>query len=143
MRFFSELFRAFFRHDRRRSFNPGRRCEDDQRLLAFLLEGNEITAERVLISAGGWVKDFLTEPEKAEFKVCRQVLHWIETSADDWKDYPVFMWGFGPAPEDFIYGFPSLDGKTVKMATESFKETPHPGELNREVSLEEQKQFWE
>ncbi len=109
----------------------------------LILEGKEITAEMALVSAGGWVKDFLTEPEKAEFKICRQVLHWIETSADDWKDYPVFMWGFGPAPEDFIYGFPSLDGKTVKMATESFKETPHPGELNREVSLEEQNQFWE
>ncbi len=109
----------------------------------LILEGKEITAERVLVSAGGWVKDFLTESDKKEFKICRQVLHWVETSSDDWKDYPVFMWGFGPAPEDFIYGFPSLDGKTVKMATESFIETSHPRELDREVSSEEKKQFWE
>lgn len=109
----------------------------------LILEGKEITAGRVLVSAGGWVKDFLTETEKLEFKICRQVLHWVETSSDEWKDYPVFMWGFGPAPEDFIYGFPSLDGKTVKMATESFIETSHPNQLNREVSKEEQRQFWE
>lgn len=109
----------------------------------LILEGKEIRAEKVLISTGGWVKDFLTESEKAEFKICRQVLHWIATGSEDWEKYPVFMWGFGPAPEDFIYGFPSLDGKSVKMATESFIETSHPNELNRAVSLEEQKQFWE
>jgi len=109
----------------------------------LILEGKEISAGKVLLSAGGWIKDFLGENEKPEFKICRQVLHWVETSSEDWKDYPVFMWGFGADPEDFIYGFPSLDGRTVKMATESFIETPHPGELNREVSLEEQTRFWE
>lgn len=111
--------------------------------IKLILEGKEISAEKVLISAGGWVKDFLTEDEKREFKICRQVLHWIEISSDQWKNHPVFMWGFGPAPEDFIYGFPSLDGETVKMATESFVETSHPDILNREVSPEEQKRFWE
>ncbi len=108
----------------------------------LILEGKELMARRVLLSAGGWVKDFLPESKKGEFKICRQVLHWVETNSMDWKDYPVYMWGFGPDPEDFIYGFPSLDGKTVKMATESFVETSHPGELNREVSLEEQMRFW-
>lgn len=111
--------------------------------IRLILEGKEITAEKVMLSTGGWVKDFLPESERAEFKICRQALHWVETSSEDWKDYPVFMWGFGPAPEDFIYGFPSLDGKAVKMATESFIEISHPSELNREVSLEEQTLFWE
>lgn len=111
--------------------------------IKLILKEKEISAGRVLLSAGGWVKDFLQESEKQEFKICRQVLHWVETSSEDWKEYPVFMWGFGPSPEDFVYGFPSLDGKTVKMATESFVETSHPDELNWEVSQEEQKQFWE
>jgi sarcosine oxidase len=52
------------------------------------------------------------------------------------------MWGFGPQAENFIYGFPSLDGKTVKMASESFIEDDHPDKLNREVSAEEQDLFW-
>lgn len=104
----------------------------------------EITASRVLLSAGGWIKDFLPEEEKPKFKVCRQILHWleIEEGYTDWTTYPVWMWGFGPEPEDFIYGFPSLDGRTVKLATESFMETDHPNALHREVSKEEQDVFW-
>lgn len=109
----------------------------------LILEGKEIIADKVLLSAGGWIKDFLEEKEKTEFKICRQVLHWVEIDSEDWKDHPVFMWGYGANPEDFIYGFPSLDGKTVKMATESFVETFHPANLIREVSLEEQAWFWE
>jgi sarcosine oxidase len=53
------------------------------------------------------------------------------------------MWGFGPNPEDFIYGFPSLDGKTIKMASESFVDVNHPDELNRTVETEEMEIFWQ
>ncbi|WP_338224698.1 N-methyl-L-tryptophan oxidase [Algoriphagus confluentis] len=101
-------------------------------------------AEKLLISAGGWVKDFLSETAKKRFKICRQILHWIEVDPSfSWKDTPVWMWGFGPDAEDFIYGFPSLDGQSIKMATESFLEVDHPDLLRREVSWEEQKEFWE
>ncbi|MDP2040584.1 MAG: N-methyl-L-tryptophan oxidase [Algoriphagus sp.] len=104
----------------------------------------EIVAGKVLLSAGGWIRDFLPEPERPKFKICRQVLHWLEIEPDftDWTSYPVWMWGFGPAPEDFIYGFPSLDGKTVKMASESFVDSSHPDYLSREVSADEQDLFW-
>jgi sarcosine oxidase len=104
----------------------------------------EIVAGKVLLSAGGWIRDFLAEAEKPKFKICRQVLHWleIEPGFTDWTSYPVWMWGFGPAPEDFIYGFPSLDGKTVKMASESFVDSSHPDYLSREVSADEQDLFW-
>jgi sarcosine oxidase len=103
----------------------------------------EILADKVLLSAGGWIKDFLPEAEKTEFKICRQVLHWLEIEPEftDWAHYPVWMWGFGPDPEDFIYGFPSLDGKTVKMASESFVDSSHPDYLCREVSSHEQDLF--
>ena len=71
------------------------------------------------------------------------MLHWLEVDSDfHWESYPVWMWGFGPNPEDFIYGFPSLDGKTVKMATESFIEVAHPNLLDRTVTPEEQEEFW-
>jgi len=107
-------------------------------------ESEEILAKKVLISAGGWIKDFLPEAKKPRFKICRQVLHWLEIECGeiDWKNYPVWMWGFGPRPEDFIYGFPSLDGKTVKMASESFIDDAHPDFLNRSVSVDEQDLFW-
>ena len=109
------------------------------------MKDGEILADRVLLSAGGWVKDFLREEEKPDFKICRQILHWLEVDFDftDWTNYPVWMWGFGPKAEDFIYGFPSLDGKTVKLATESFVEVAHPDFLDRTVRKEEQERFWE
>lgn len=107
-------------------------------------KSQEFRADKVLISAGGWIKDFLPQAEKPRFKICRQVLHWleIEPGENDWTKYPVWMWGFGPNPEDFIYGFPSLDGKTVKMASESFIDVEHPDRIDRTVSLEEQDLFW-
>lgn len=101
-----------------------------------------IYADKVLVCAGGWVKDFMGDEEKKSFKICRQVLHWVESKSSDWDASPVFMWGIGSDPEDFIYGFPSLDGKSVKMATESFVEIAHPRDLNRVVSKEEQTIFW-
>ncbi|WP_035467749.1 N-methyl-L-tryptophan oxidase, partial [Algoriphagus mannitolivorans] len=105
----------------------------------------EFWSERILISSGGWVKDFLPSKDRQRFKICRQILHWVKVDPElgDWSQYPVWMWGFGPKPEDFIYGFPSLDGKTVKMATESFLDCGHPDALARTVSLEEQKLFWD
>ena len=106
---------------------------------------DRIFSKKVIVSTGGWIKDFIPEAEKFRFKICRQVLHWlvIEPNWTPWSNYPVWMWGFGPNAEDFIYGFPSLDGRTVKMASESFLETDHPDFLDREVSLREQEEFWE
>ncbi|GMQ25641.1 N-methyl-L-tryptophan oxidase [Algoriphagus sp. oki45] len=122
-------------------------------VLAIEKEGNHFSlrtpdriffAEKLLISSGGWIKDLLPEKSKIRFKICRQVLHWIEIDPSfSWKDSPVWMWGFGPDSEDFIYGFPSLDGHSVKMATESFLEVDHPDLIQRSASPEEQKEFWE
>jgi sarcosine oxidase len=108
------------------------------------VEGKEILAKQVVLCVGGWVKDFLPLPTQKKLKICRQVLYWIALAEGypDWKQYPVWMWGYGPAPEDFIYGFPSLDGKSIKMASESFVEVAHPDDLNREVSEEEEEIFW-
>lgn len=105
----------------------------------------EFEAGRVVISAGPWVKDFLPQEEKSQFKICRQILHWLPVKHQAYAlgKMPVYMWGFGEGAEDFIYGFPSLDRKTVKMASESFVERNHPDTLSREVSEEEQQQFLE
>ena len=108
------------------------------------LEGKEVLAKQVVLTAGGWVKDFLPNPTKKRLSICRQVLYWlaVEEEFTDWQHYPVWRWGYGAAPEDFIYGFPSLDGKTIKMASESFVEVAHPDQLSREVTAEEQELFW-
>jgi sarcosine oxidase len=103
----------------------------------------EFEAGRAVISAGPWVKDFLPPIEKAHFKICRQILHWLPVKDHGFAlgETPVYMWGFGEGAEDFIYGFPSLDGQSVKMASESFIERNHPDTLSREVSKEEENVF--
>lgn len=105
----------------------------------------EFEAGRAVISAGAWVKDFLPPQEKSQFKICRQILHWLPKQGDHFRmgKTPVFMWGFGPQAEDFIYGFPSLDGQSVKLASESFVEKHHPDTLSRTVTAEEQASFLE
>ncbi len=100
-------------------------------------------AGRVVVSVGPWIKDFLPDFAKTKFKICRQILHWIPIEANHFQKskIPVFMWGFGEGAEDFIYGFPSLDGKSIKVASESFIERNHPDTVIREVSEEEQVDF--
>jgi sarcosine oxidase len=105
----------------------------------------EFEVGRAVISAGPWLKDFLSDLEKPHFKICRQILHWLPKEGKGYElgKTPVYMWGFGEGPEDFIYGFPSLDGKSVKMASESFLEKNHPDTLSREVSTQEELLFLE
>jgi sarcosine oxidase len=100
-------------------------------------------AGRVVVSAGPWIKDFLPDFAKTKFKICRQILHWIPIEDNHFQKNktPVFMWGFGEGAEDFIYGFPSLDGKSIKVASESFIERNHPDTVNREVGKLEQVDF--
>jgi sarcosine oxidase len=124
--------------------SPVEKLSSFQNSILIQTKSDEILADKVLLSAGGWIADFLPKADKSRFKICRQVLHWIEIESGgiDWANYPVWMWGYGPKAEDFIYGFPSLDGKTVKMASESFIDSGHPDLLNRTVSTEEQELFW-
>jgi len=100
-------------------------------------------AGQVVVSAGPWIKDFLPDFAKTKFKICRQILYWIPIEANHFQksDTPVFMWGFGEGAEDFIYGFPSLDGKSIKVASESFVERNHPDTVSRDVSEQEEVEF--
>lgn len=126
-----------------RVYQPVESIQQGEDWLEIRLREETIRAKKVLISAGGWVKDFLKENEKPKFKICRQVLHWVKLEKGSPMEsiQSVFMWGNGSEPTDFLYGFPSLDGETVKVATEQFEEVPHPEFLDRTVSKEEQQRF--
>lgn len=96
--------------------------------------------DKLVLTVGPWVNDVLPDNYKNAIKVYRQVLYWFEV--EDIKQYemgifPVFNWEFNTAHEDFIYGFPSLDGKSIKVATEQYMETTNPDTVNRLVSEEE------
>jgi sarcosine oxidase len=100
-------------------------------------------AEKLIVSAGAWVNDFVETRWQDLFKVYRQVFYWFD-AADAFENFklgnfPIFIWEFGRWENDFIYGFPAIDGRAdgFKIATETYLETTDPDRVNRHVSPEE------
>jgi sarcosine oxidase len=102
-----------------------------------------IEAEKCLVSAGSWIKNFLPDEVKTYFKITRQVLHWLPIVAGSYPSpsSPIFVWCYGLYDEDMIYGFPSIDGNTIKVASECCTDSGTPEQVNRSVSIEEQNLF--
>jgi sarcosine oxidase len=48
--------------------------------------------------------------------------------------FPIFIWIFGNGPAFGFYGFPSLDGKTIKLASEQYDLVTAPEKQDRLVS---------
>lgn len=102
----------------------------------------EIEAGRVLISAGAYLKRLLPRAQWPTFRITRQVLHWLPVRTGAHARAPIFIWCYGATPEDLIYGFPSLDGQTIKVASEMLREYDSPEAIEREVGAPEQLAFW-
>lgn len=106
-------------------------------------------AEKLIVSAGAWVNNFIGAGSSAHFQVTKQVLHWFElkeTSANHLVgEMPVFIWQFGRWKDDFIYGFPAIDGMAggLKLATEKFNQTVVPETVSRDVWPEESVQVYQ
>ena len=65
-------------------------------------------------------------------------MHWFDiepATLDDWKRSPVFMWPHGENEDGFFYGFPSLDGMTMKTADEFYGAASDPNAIDRAVPL--------
>jgi sarcosine oxidase len=106
-------------------------------------------AEKLIISAGAWIKDFLETPQQNLFKIYRQIFYWFDV-ADSYKNFklgnfPIFIWEFGRWENDFFYGFPAIDGLNggFKIATETYLETTNPDKVNRQVSQKEIDEIYE
>jgi sarcosine oxidase len=100
-------------------------------------------ADKLIISAGAWIKDFVEIEQQDLFQIYRQVFYWFDVSEnyEQFKlgNFPIFIWEFGRWENDFVYGFPAIDGKQggLKIATETYSETTNPDNVNREVSQAE------
>lgn len=100
------------------------------------------TAGKLVISAGPWVGELL--PDLASmFAVYRQVLHWFDlgdaSRYQAYADMPVYIWEFGRGADDFVYGFPMVDGPQggAKVATESYAAATSPDAVERDVPPDE------
>jgi sarcosine oxidase len=104
-------------------------------------EKAEYLTEKLVLTVGPWVNEVLPDRYKDSIKIYRQVLYWFEIEGDIQKyqvgSFPVFNWEFNTAHENFIYGFPSLDGKSIKIATEQYSEETTADNVNRVVTEQE------
>src|SRR5438093_341755 len=112
--------------------NMGAEIRRNERVLDFTPTPNAVTVRtsageyrvgQIVLSAGSWIASLL--PQFAScFKIQRQVLFWFELK-DSIDLYlpgklPVFIWEFGQDHDDFVYGFPAVNGVEggIKVASE-------------------------
>jgi sarcosine oxidase len=104
-------------------------------------------AEKIVISTGAWIGDFLPPKYTHIFKVYRQVMYWFDigVSLSEFEPprFPIFIWIFGTGAQFGFYGFPSLDGKSIKVATEQFTETVEPDGGRLTATAEERRSMHE
>ena len=103
------------------------------------------TAGTVVVTAGPWLTELRPELAPA-FTVTRQVLHWFDLEPgtyDAHRDLPVFIWITGDGPEEFVYGFPAIDGPGggLKVASEQFRASTTPAACRRDVTADESRQM--
>jgi sarcosine oxidase len=105
-------------------------------------------ARSVIVAAGAWVKRFLPEEAARLFTVTRQVLYWFEVRGTVERfmppNFPVWIWELQDR-RNVIYGFPSIDGRTLKLATEQYAQATDPDSAAKrlDVSALEMREMYE
>lgn len=101
-------------------------------------------AEKVVVTAGAWVKEFLPFEIASKLEVHRQVLYWFEVRNEfnnySKENFPVFIWQRG-VEGNFLYGFPADVNGNLKIATEK-NDPADPDKINRRVSDKEIKEMY-
>lgn len=94
-------------------------------------QNGEFRAEKVVLTVGAWVSQFLPPTWGPWFEVYRQLLFWFEVDGDgrdfEPEQFPVFI-RTDRTKEDLIYGFPAVDGPQggIKIASEQYGQTCDP-----------------
>ncbi|WP_250493155.1 N-methyl-L-tryptophan oxidase [Caballeronia sp. GAWG1-1] len=95
------------------------------------------SAAKVIVTAGPWVPALSGGTIESNLRVMRQVLYWFETTKPSLyapERCPIFIWMYGSGDEDYMYGFPMVDGKAgVKVATEQYRNACNPDGYDRTV----------
>lgn len=103
-------------------------------------------AAKVIVTAGPWVPALAGGTFDKNLRVMRQALHWFETTNAGLyapESCPIFIWMHGSRDQDYMYGFPMVDGKAgVKVATEQYEDSCTPDDFDRTVSAEESREMF-
>jgi len=103
--------------------------------------------EKLVVAAGPWLAQFLPPEYGQFFKVYRQVMYWFGIKDDFGSTFalgrfPIFIWIFEKGEHFGFYGFPTLDGRTIKMASEQYTADTTPDHVDRAVSEEEKQTMY-
>ena len=99
-----------------------------------------LEADKIILTAGPWIAQFLPMELRPHFRVYRQTLCWFDLACNPERylpeHFPVFIWITGSGVEDMLYGFPAIDGPSggLKVATERYDDTVDPDNVPRDVS---------
>ncbi len=100
-------------------------------------------ADKVVLSAGPWLPDFLPKPLSRHFTVRRQVLLWFALKDNEPTErykpnaFPVFYWQL--PRKQALYGFPWIDTDepAIKVATEQYDHATTADTIDRNVTPDE------
>lgn len=95
--------------------------------------GGSYRAERALVTAGAWTSKLLPQLG-LPLAVERQVMAWLavdDPASFGPQRFPIFI--RETAPGRFRYGFPSTDGRSIKIAVHHEGRPADPDSINREV----------
>jgi sarcosine oxidase len=107
------------------------------------------SAASVVLSPGPWMADWarsICGLEETQFAVYRQTLYWFALQQPQPRfspeQMPIFLWNSAPVEKGF-YGFPSLDGVSMKVASEQFESLSDAEEGPVAVTPEQMQGFYE
>ncbi|HQR10770.1 MAG TPA: N-methyl-L-tryptophan oxidase [Casimicrobiaceae bacterium] len=99
-------------------------------------------ADRLVVTAGPWLPEFVGPSIGRHLSIYRQVLCWfdIDGPVEPYlpENFPVFIWEL-QGKRQGIYGFPAINGARggLKTATEQYDATTTPDAADSEVSATE------
>jgi sarcosine oxidase len=106
-------------------------------------------AASVVLTPGPWMADWartICGLEEAHFAVYRQTLYWFGLQEPQPRfspeQMPIFLWSSAQVEKGF-YGFPSLDGVSMKVATEQFTSLSDAEEGPATVTPEQAQGFYD
>ena len=126
--------------------NLGARLETGVNILRWREQGDGISVEtdqgtfsaaNLIITPGAWAPDLLEELG-VSLEVRRKHLYWFRCPGKNYRDssgFPAFVFETG---EGLFYGFPSIDGESIKVARHSGGErVEDPLDIRRDLDEED------
>ena len=117
--------------------------ESDGRTVRVRTESDEYEAASLILTPGAWASHLLNSiPEIPTLRVLRKTLHWNQVRSDDYDANNGGQGFLFEMPYGEFYGFPSLDGSSLKLAEHSGGEVvTDPLQVDRTLRASDTKQI--